>query len=66
MTTTINLNPKFTTFTIRHNELNGNYIVWAKNPQTGDSWFNVGVYPIRSLEEAEEIVADLKKEKAVA
>jgi hypothetical protein len=60
--TTTTLAPKYTTFTIRLNKLNGNYLVWAKNPATGEAWSNIMLYTISTLEEAEAIVSDLKSE----
>jgi hypothetical protein len=61
--TTITIAPKYTKFTMRQNRVNGNYMIWAKNPETGAAWCNVGLYSIRTLEEAEEILSDLKKEE---
>ena len=64
--TTTTLAPKYTTFTIRLNKLNGNYIVWAKNPATGEAWSNIMVRTITTLEEAEAYVSDLKSQMVVA
>jgi predicted secreted protein len=60
--TTTTLAPKYTTFTIRLNKLNGNYLVWAKNPATGEAWSNTMLFTISTLGEAEAIVSDLKAE----
>lgn len=62
MTTTITA-PKYTTFSMRVNPRNGNYIVFAKNPATGAAWTNIGIYAIRTAEEAEAIILDLKSEQ---
>ena len=61
--TTITTAPKYTKFTMRRNERNGNYIVWAKNPETGAAWCNSGYYVIRTAEEAEATILDLKSEQ---
>jgi hypothetical protein len=54
--------PKYTTFNIRRNNLTGTYLVFAKNPATGEAWSNIMLYTIPTLEQAELIVADLKLE----
>ncbi len=61
--TTATTTPKYTTFSVRFNSLTGNYIVFAKNPETGAAWCNSGYYVIRTAEEAEATILDLKSEQ---